>query len=159
MKPTRRYLLAGGAALTASVIGRGARAEPVLTEDGLYKQPWFLESLLELPDDLEGAVGQASQGPAGPEAEQVGRDQAAVKSRAAELQGQLRTLSDETGVAWGGLAVLCGLAIARDALQARWLRGSFPKLRHLPLSLIKDLFLLGAALWSAAESLRAVRAR
>ena len=56
MKPTRRYLLAGGAALAASVTGRGARAEPVLTEDGLYKQPWFLESLLELPDDLQGAA-------------------------------------------------------------------------------------------------------
>jgi thioredoxin-related protein len=55
MKPTRRYLLAGGAAL-ATIVGIRARAEPVLTEDGLYRQPWFLESFLELPDDLQGAT-------------------------------------------------------------------------------------------------------
>ena len=56
--------------------------------------------------------------------------------------GLVWALSDETGLAWGGLVVLCGLGIFRDALQARWLRGTPPKLRHLPLSLIKDLFLL-----------------
>ena len=39
----------------------GARAdEPILTDDGLYKQPWFLESFLDLSDDLEGAPKQAS---------------------------------------------------------------------------------------------------
>ena len=32
-----------------------ARAEPILTDDGLYKEPWFLESFLDLADDLEGA--------------------------------------------------------------------------------------------------------
>jgi len=31
------------------------RAEPILTDDGLYKEPWFLESFLDLADDLEGA--------------------------------------------------------------------------------------------------------
>src|SRR5438132_12993186 len=56
MKPTRRSLLAGGAALTASVIGRRASAAPVLTEDGLYRQPWFLDSFLELAEDLQGAA-------------------------------------------------------------------------------------------------------
>lgn len=56
--------------------------------------------------------------------------------------GLVWALSDETGIAWGGLAVLFGLAMIRDAVQAKWLRGSFPKLRHMPLSLIKDLFLL-----------------
>src|SRR5436305_3319758 len=56
MKPPRRYLLAGGAALAANLIGVRAHAEPVLTEDGLYKQRWFLESFLELPDDLQGAA-------------------------------------------------------------------------------------------------------
>ena len=35
---------------------RRRRAEPVLTEDGLYRQPWFLESFLELPEDLQGAA-------------------------------------------------------------------------------------------------------
>ena len=56
--------------------------------------------------------------------------------------GIVWALSDETGFAWGGLGVLLGLAMFRDALQTKWLRGSFPKLRHLPLSLVKDLFLL-----------------
>src|SRR5947207_6927190 len=56
MKPTRRYLLAGGVAMAANLAGMRARAEPVLAEDGLYKQPWFLESFLELADDLQGAA-------------------------------------------------------------------------------------------------------
>jgi thioredoxin-related protein len=57
---SRRGLLAGvlagpavaGLGLT---VGRPARAEAVLTDDGLYRQPWFLESFLELSDDLAGA--------------------------------------------------------------------------------------------------------
>ncbi|MEA2880251.1 MAG: hypothetical protein QOF14_5447 [Hyphomicrobiales bacterium] len=56
MKPTRRSLIAGSAAFGASLIVPRARAEPVLTEDGLYRQPWFLESFLELADDLQGAT-------------------------------------------------------------------------------------------------------
>src|SRR3989440_7031311 len=56
MKLTRRYLLAGSAVLVANLIDRRARAEPALTEDGFYKQPWFLESFLELPEDLQGAT-------------------------------------------------------------------------------------------------------
>ena len=43
----------GGLALRS---GTKALAEAILTEDGLYRQPWFLESLLELADDLEGAT-------------------------------------------------------------------------------------------------------
>lgn len=30
-------------------------ADPILTDDGLYRQSWFLESFLELPEDLEDA--------------------------------------------------------------------------------------------------------
>ena len=56
MKPTRRELIAGAAAFGASLIVPQARAEAVLTEDGLYRQPWFLESFLELADDLQGAA-------------------------------------------------------------------------------------------------------
>ena len=56
MKPTRRHLIAGGAALATSLIGPRVRAEAVLTDDGLYRQPWFLESFLELADDLDGAT-------------------------------------------------------------------------------------------------------
>lgn len=49
---TRRTLLVGAACLGFSQ----ARAdEPILTDDGLYRQPWFLESFLELSDDLEAA--------------------------------------------------------------------------------------------------------
>jgi thioredoxin-related protein len=49
---TRRNLLVGAASL--AFMGR-SRAEPILTDDGLYKEPWFLESFLELGNDLEGA--------------------------------------------------------------------------------------------------------
>lgn len=59
MKTTRRHLLAGAASLAASLspLGlTGARAEePILSDDGLYKQPWFVESFLDLSDDLETA--------------------------------------------------------------------------------------------------------
>jgi thioredoxin-related protein len=51
---TRRSLLTGAAA-TGAVALAPARAEPILTDDGLYKEPWFLESFLDLADDLEGA--------------------------------------------------------------------------------------------------------
>ncbi len=49
-------MILGTAALGTSLAGFRARAEAVLTEDGLYKQPWFLESFLELGDDLDGAA-------------------------------------------------------------------------------------------------------
>ena len=39
----------------ASWASAARAAEPMLTDDGLYKEPWFLESFLELADDLEGA--------------------------------------------------------------------------------------------------------
>ena len=60
MALTRRNLLLGTAALGAWGL-RGARAEPVLTDDGLYKEPWFLESFLELGDDLEAAHKQGKR--------------------------------------------------------------------------------------------------
>ena len=31
------------------------RAEPVMTEDGYYRESWFVETFLELPDDFEAA--------------------------------------------------------------------------------------------------------
>jgi thioredoxin-related protein len=55
---TRRNLLIGAASL--AVLG-SARAEPTLTDDGLYKEPWFLESFLELADDLEAAHKQGKR--------------------------------------------------------------------------------------------------
>jgi ceramide glucosyltransferase len=56
--------------------------------------------------------------------------------------GMVWALSGESGIAWGGLLVLVGLGVVRDAVQSRWLRGSFPDPRHLLLSPVKDLFLL-----------------
>jgi len=49
---TRRNLLIGAGSL-ALFRGARSRGEPVITDDGLYKEPWFLESFLELGDDLE----------------------------------------------------------------------------------------------------------
>jgi thioredoxin-related protein len=54
---TRRGLI-GVAALAAAT---SARAAAVLTDDGLYRQPWFLESFLELPDDLQGATSSGKR--------------------------------------------------------------------------------------------------
>ena len=52
MTLTRRYVLFGAASLGV-ICANDARGAPVLTDDGLYKEPWFLESFLELADDLE----------------------------------------------------------------------------------------------------------
>lgn len=57
--PSRRSFLAGLAALP--LLGRRARAEARLGDDGLYHQPWFLESFLELADDLEGAAAKGKR--------------------------------------------------------------------------------------------------
>jgi len=46
----------GGAALALGAGAPRLRAEPMLTEDGLYRQPWFIESFLELADDLQSAT-------------------------------------------------------------------------------------------------------
>ncbi len=55
MMVSRRNLLIGAASFAAVVVPRARADEPILTDDGLYKQPWFLESFLDLTDDLEGA--------------------------------------------------------------------------------------------------------
>jgi thioredoxin-related protein len=48
--------------LLLGLAGAIARAdEPILTDDGLYKQPWFLESFLDLAEDLEGARKQGKR--------------------------------------------------------------------------------------------------
>lgn len=51
----RRNILVGAAAFAVFGATRAPAEQPILTDDGLYKQPWFLESFLDLADDLEGA--------------------------------------------------------------------------------------------------------
>ena len=51
----RRSLLVAGTLAALSARGRAARAEAELGEDGLYHQPWFLDSFLILREDLEEA--------------------------------------------------------------------------------------------------------
>lgn len=51
---SRRSLLAGVAA-AATFPGAGG-AQAILTEDGLHRQPWFVDTLLELADDVAAAT-------------------------------------------------------------------------------------------------------
>ncbi|HEY7665904.1 MAG TPA: thioredoxin family protein [Xanthobacteraceae bacterium] len=56
-------------AVLAASIGTGlglylpwpARAQATLSDDGLYREPWFLESFLELADDLDSAAGNGKR--------------------------------------------------------------------------------------------------
>jgi thioredoxin-related protein len=56
---TRRNLLIGAASLAALAAARAraeeAAKEPAMTADGLLTEPWFLESFLDLADDLSAA--------------------------------------------------------------------------------------------------------
>lgn len=49
---SRRRFVAASAAFATLARGVPARAEAVLNDDGLYTEPWFVESFLELADDL-----------------------------------------------------------------------------------------------------------
>ena len=51
---TRRNLALGAAVVLASV-GRSRAGAPVLTEDGFYREPWFIDSFLDLAEDIEAA--------------------------------------------------------------------------------------------------------
>lgn len=57
---SRRRVIACGLGASVAALAPLAplrvRAEPILTDDGLYRQPWFLDSFLELKDDIEGAA-------------------------------------------------------------------------------------------------------
>ena len=57
---SRRLFLAGTA---AAAVSRSAvvRAAPVLTDDGLYRQPWFIDSFLELADDVDAATARGKR--------------------------------------------------------------------------------------------------
>ncbi len=76
------------------------------------------------------------------------RRQMALTTFLAEPTASLATVglvwafSGDSGIAWGGLAGLVGLGMARDAFQTRMLSGRFPELRKLLFSPIKDFLLL-----------------
>jgi thioredoxin-related protein len=53
---SRRLMLTGSVASGLAMLPGAAHTEAILTEDGIYRQPWFLESLLELADDLGAAA-------------------------------------------------------------------------------------------------------
>lgn len=57
---TRRRILTGvlAGSLCAPSAGGPARAQGILGDDGLYRQPWFIESFLDLADDLRAAGEQ-----------------------------------------------------------------------------------------------------
>jgi thioredoxin-related protein len=52
LRLSRRTFTTGLSATSLALVLPPARGAAVLTEDGLYTQPWFLQSLLELQDDL-----------------------------------------------------------------------------------------------------------
>lgn len=59
---TRRDLVALlPAAAALGAMQRRARAEAVLGDDGLYHQPWFLNSFLDLREDLESAASEGKR--------------------------------------------------------------------------------------------------
>jgi thioredoxin-related protein len=58
---SRRRLLARSAGLAAGLLATRANADPVLTDDGLYSEPWFLESFLILAEDLEAAAARGKR--------------------------------------------------------------------------------------------------
>ncbi len=58
---SRRAILAGSAGAASLYVAGPAQAQPKLSDDGLYHEPWFLESLLELSDDLDAAATQGKR--------------------------------------------------------------------------------------------------
>ena len=55
MVTTRRQTLVGIGATLTFASGGSARAEPVMTDDGFYREPWFIDSFLDMPADLAAA--------------------------------------------------------------------------------------------------------
>lgn len=56
MTTRRSFLAAGSASLCVPFISSPARSKPRLSDDGLYQLEWFLESFLDLADDLSAAT-------------------------------------------------------------------------------------------------------
>ena len=58
---SRRLFVAGCAGSALAARPPEARSAAVLTDDGLYTQPWFLQSFLELGDDLQAAADKGKR--------------------------------------------------------------------------------------------------
>jgi len=50
---SRRRVLLGISGAATSLATMSSRAEPIMTADGLYSEPWFLKSFLDLRSDLD----------------------------------------------------------------------------------------------------------
>ena len=61
MPMSRRTLMLGAAASGALAISLARAEGPALTGDGLYREPWFLQSFLNLGDDLETAKSEGKR--------------------------------------------------------------------------------------------------
>ena len=58
---SRRSFVAGSAAALAAGGIVPVRAAAMLTDDGLYTQPWFLQSFLEMADDVQAAADKGKR--------------------------------------------------------------------------------------------------
>ncbi len=58
---SRRGFVAGCACGLLAARAGAAQAAPILTDDGLYTQSWFLQSFLEFADDLQGAADKGKR--------------------------------------------------------------------------------------------------
>lgn len=58
---TRRRFVTATASAALVGAGRPAAAAPVLDESGLYQLPWFLDSFLDLADDLAQATAEGKR--------------------------------------------------------------------------------------------------
>ncbi len=56
---SRRALVLAGVGLAAT--GRDGIAAPIMTDDGIYREDWFLDSFLDLADDLNNTVATGKQ--------------------------------------------------------------------------------------------------
>ncbi len=56
---SRRAVMMAGAGLALTV--RDGTAAPVMTDDGIYREDWFLDSFLELADDLANTLAAGKQ--------------------------------------------------------------------------------------------------
>ena len=63
MLSRRAVLMAGGAVALSSAtqLARPAGAAAVMTDDGFYREDWFLDSFLELADDLKTTTASGKQ--------------------------------------------------------------------------------------------------